>query len=100
MSQQRAEEVLFIMEKLKDLEVYPNLLNEIVIDGKKAPKFTEEQLKARNETLGSTKGHLFLLIPLFTDFISSREEMVEDVLKEIFIEIAMSKGIHAETFCK
>ena len=30
MSQQRAEEVVFIMEKLKELEVYPGLLNEII----------------------------------------------------------------------
>ena len=30
MSQQRAEEVVFILEKLKNLEVYPELLNEIV----------------------------------------------------------------------
>ncbi|CAI2383397.1 unnamed protein product [Moneuplotes crassus] len=94
MSQQRAEEVVFIMEKLKELEIYPNLLNEIVIDNSKAPTLTEEQMRARNETLGSTKGHLYLLIPLFSEFITSREDMIKDMLKEIFMEIALSKGIH------
>lgn len=96
MSQQRAEEVVFIMEKLMELEVYPDLLNEIIQEDKKAKKpiFNEEQLDERNAILKTTKGHLYLFIPLFTEFITSKEDMIKDALKNIFMEIASSKGIH------
>jgi hypothetical protein len=102
MSQQRAEEVVFIIEKLRKLEVYPNLLNEIVEDklppnaGKIQEEAFEKQSEARNECLKSTKGHLFLLVPLFAEFITSKEEMVKESLKDVFVEIALANGIHSK----
>lgn len=102
MSQQRAEEVVFIMEKLRKLEVYPNLLNEIVEDKLPANAGTiqeeafKKQKEARNECLKSIKGHLFLLVPLFSEFITSKEEMVKEPLKDLFVEIALANGINSK----
>jgi hypothetical protein len=99
MSQQRAEEVVFIMDKLKHLDVYPGLLHELVQDEK--PKFdkegiklSDEQLEGRKQLLDGPKAHLFYFIPLFSQFITSKEDMVKEALKEIFLEIALSYGIH------
>lgn len=99
MGQQRAKEVVFILEKLKNLDVYPNLLNEIVEDNKdqelpEEQKLSEAQLETRKESLKSVKGHLFYFIPLFSEFITSKEELIKDALKDIFLELALANGIH------
>ena len=110
MSQQRAEEVVFIMQKLQNLQVYPNLLNELIRtgspnsedsdeDNKKFKKYenvklTEDQLEARKHCLSGGKGHLFYFIPLFSEFLNSKEEIIKEALKDLFIEMALSQGIH------
>lgn len=98
-SQMRAEEVVFIMDKLRTLEVYPNLLNEIVTEDVSMENvyLSEQQLRERDECLKSTKGHLFYLIPLFSEFIGSEEKLIKLPLMKIFTEIALSKGIHKGT---
>ena len=110
MSQQRAEEVVFILDKLKTLEIYPDLLNEIVQEDTSSNKIEDSQIskqysnnknlsssknESRYECLKGTKGHLFYFLPIFAEFITSHEEIIKEALKDIFLEIAMSNGIHS-----
>lgn len=103
MSQQRAEEVVFILDKLKNLEVYPDLLNEIVQEDPSPSQSLASNTGLQNsgasqsklECLKGTKGHLFYFIPIFAEFITSHEEMIKEALKDIFLEIARSNGVHS-----
>ena len=102
MSLQKVDEAAFILSKLKDLEVYPDVICDLVQDDEKfkesnIPKWNENQLEFRYQCLKGTKAHLFLLIPLFSELITSKEDMIKDSLKDIFLEIAKASAIDDKT---
>lgn len=102
MSLMRVEEAIFILNKLKHLEIYPNVLCDLVSDEKKMDEsknqqWSEEQLDFRHHCLKGTKAHLFILLPLFSDLITSKEEMIKEPLKDIFLEIGKASAINEQT---
>lgn len=72
------EEIKFVLEKLKGLEVEPV---------KSEGDSLENQLK-RNK-----KYHLFYLMPLLTEFVTTNEKEVKIIIKEIFKIISNEIGI-------
>ena len=79
--------LLYILEKLKKLEIPLNSLDEFEKkgDGKKTNPF-----------LNGKKGHLIYLFPLLTKCIVCKEQDIKVLLKEIFDEI--SKEMNLDQF--
>ena len=51
--------------------------------------------KKHNDLLQSKKGHLIYFLPLFSEFIISKENELKELLKEIFKEIAIELGLES-----
>ncbi|MCQ2815941.1 MAG: hypothetical protein MJ252_01625 [archaeon] len=83
LSRSRLEEVKFIFEKLKNLEVFPNFH---IVEEKKET----EEIKIKDAVMKSKKAHLFLLHDLFSDFITTKELDLKILVKDIFKTISKS----------
>lgn len=79
MYRSRLTEVAFILERLKSLEIYPNLL---VDENEQIPQH-----------LRGKKSHLIQLLPLLADCVTSKEAELKEYLKDIFFEISKELGI-------
>jgi hypothetical protein len=77
---------------LKNLEVFPNYLN-----------FDEDPNYMKNEDINNItiidlimrnkKSHLFHLLPLLSDFITTKENDIKMIIKDIFKIISVETGI-------
>jgi hypothetical protein len=86
------EDIKYVLEKLKNLEVYPNYLN-----------YDEDPNYLKNEDINNIniidlimrnrKSHLFHLLPLLSDFITTKENDIKMIIKEIFKLISCEIGI-------
>jgi len=75
--------LIYIFEKLKKLEIPLNSLIEMQKEDNNKSIKSEE-----NPYLNGKKGHLIYLFPLFTKCITTKENEVKVILKEIFEEVS------------
>ena len=73
------------------MEIYPNYLN--YEDESNYPQLTIENVTMSDLIMRNKKSHLFQLLPLLSEYITSKENdiklIVKDILKIINNEIAM-----------
>ena len=86
LSRSRLEDIKFVLEKLKNLNVYPNY-NLIGEEEKKEPK------EMMDFILMKKKSHLISLLPLLSEFITTKESEIKIIVKEIFRIISEEIGI-------
>ena len=86
LSRSRLEDIKFVLEKLKNLNVYPNY-NLIGEEEKKEPK------EMMDFILMKKKSHLISLLPLLSEFITTKENEIKIIVKEIFRIISEEIGI-------
>jgi hypothetical protein len=79
------------LEKLKNLEIYPNYLN--YDDDPNFNKYTLENISMMDLILKNRKSHLFQLLPLLSEFITSKESDIKFIVKDIFRLINNEMGI-------
>ncbi len=79
------------MEKLKNLEIYPNYLN--YEDDPNFNKYTVENISMMDLIMKNKKSHLFQLLPLLSEFITSKENDIKLIVKDIFRMINNEIGI-------
>jgi hypothetical protein len=86
----RLEDIKFVLEKLKNLEIYPNYLN-----FEEDPNFYKniENVSMTGLIMKNKKSHLFQLLPLLSDFITTKENEIKLIIKEIFKIISSEMGI-------
>ncbi|MCQ2818473.1 MAG: hypothetical protein MJ252_14490, partial [archaeon] len=82
----RLEDVKFVLEKIKTLEVYPDYDN------------VEEGSERKNVDLmyfimKKKKSHLICLLPLLSEFITTKENEIKIIVKDIFRIISEEIGI-------
>ncbi|TNV71737.1 hypothetical protein FGO68_gene6704 [Halteria grandinella] len=78
---QRVSEASFILEKLRQLDVYPEMNNAFT-----SPTPHTSQIP---QVMGvrSKKGHLVSLMPIFADLVLSNEASLKEHLRLIFLDI-------------
>ena len=95
MSKSRIAEVVFILDKLRDLNCYPDIQQ----------SQAEQIVNLRTSSAPSTslssanfkKGHLIELMPILSDLILRNEQGIKDSLRLCFLEIstALSENMRA-----
>ena len=78
----RVKETMHLLNKLKDLDIFPSILNE---QGKTIPE-------QNSSLLNGKKAHLFTLMPELSELIGSKEIEVKEALKLIFLGMAKEIG--------
>ena len=76
---------------MKNLEIYPNYLN--YDDDPNFNKYTVENVTMMDLVLKNKKSHLFQLMPLLSEFITSKENDIKMIVKDIFRLINNEIGI-------
>lgn len=72
------EDVKFVIESLKNIEVYPNYH---IFDDNSKDSYEPSMY---NLIMQNKKSHLFALLPYFSEFITSKEEDIKLLIKDIF----------------
>ena len=83
LSRNRTEEIKFILDELKNLEIFPG-------------SECEEKKNDNNfsEAIGkSKKGHLFILLNILSEFITTKENEIKMLVKQIFKIISFEMGV-------
>ena len=94
MFRSRIDDMKFILEKIKVLELNPNYLNvddnenELEKQGNKKEIENMMDLVVLNK-----KSHLFYFIPLLSEFITSKDTEIKQIVKELFKIIASEIGV-------
>ena len=88
LSRARLADIRFILERLKDLEVYPNYH----ILGEENEEM-EEKKNIMEFILMKKKSHLISLLPLLSEFITTKENDIKILVKDIFKIISNELGI-------
>ena len=70
---QRVSEVAFILEKLRQLDCFPEM--------NQSPNIIAPQIKSK-------KAHLVQLMPIFADLVLSNETGLKEHLRQIFLDIS------------
>jgi hypothetical protein len=78
----------FVLEKMKNLEIYPNYLN--VEEGENISSGSNNVMDI---IMKNKKSHLFSLLPFLSEFITTREHDIKIIIKEIFKIITQEIGI-------
>jgi len=81
----RIQEVVMLLQKVKTLEVFPNI--DVFDEDKDIKKDNNENITFFDVASKSKKIHLFYLQPILNDFIDTKEKEVKNLVKEIFNEI-------------
>jgi hypothetical protein len=76
---------------LKNLEIFPNYLN--YDDDPEFNKYTLENINIMDLVMKNKKSHLFQLLPLLSEFITSKENDIKLIVKDIFRLINNEIGI-------
>ena len=83
------EDIKYVLEKLKNLEIYANYLN-----FEEDPNFsTGEKVTMMDLIIKNKKSHLFHLLPLLSDFITTKENDIKMIIKDIFKIISGEIGV-------
>ena len=90
LSRSRLEDIKFVLEKLKLLEIYPDY---IYIDEKELEEKKNKEKDMMDFILMKKKSHLISLLPLLSEFITTKENEVKIIVKEIFRIISSELGI-------
>ena len=79
---------------MKKLEIYPeyNKIDEKSGSNKEVTKFENEQ-EIMNFILKKKKSHLISLLPLLSEFITTKENEIKILIKDIFKIISSELGI-------
>ena len=77
----------FVLEKMKNLEIYPNYL--ILDDG----DIIQNLNNVMEIVMKTKKSHLFNLLPFLSEFITTREHDIKIIIKDIFKIITQEIGI-------
>jgi hypothetical protein len=85
------EDIKYVLEKLKNLEIYPNYLN--FEEDPNFSKVTLDNIGMMDIIIKNKKSHLFILLPLLSDFITTKENDIKQIIKEIFKMITGEIGI-------
>ena len=76
---------------MKNLEIFPNYLN--YDDDPEFNKYTLENIGMMDLVMKNKKSHLFQLLPLLSEFITSKENDIKLIVKDIFRLINNEIGI-------
>ncbi len=87
----RLLDIKYVLEKLKNLEIYANYLN--YDDDPNFNKYTLESISMMDLIMKNRKSHLFQLMPLLSEFITSKEIDIKLIVKDIFRLINNEIGI-------
>ena len=94
LSRSRLEDIKYVLDKLKKLEIYPDYNKIEDIRGKKEVKMEEnEQQEIMGFILKKKKSHLISLLPLLSEFITTKENEIKILVKDIFKIISSELGI-------
>ena len=90
----RFEEVKFVFDKIKALEVYPNFLClDSGSNNSNNGKVSIDDLCVMDVISKSRKAHLFYLHPILAEFITTKENEVKIIIRDIFKMISEQMGI-------
>ena len=96
LSRSRLEDIKYVLDKLKKLEIYPDYNK---IEDMKEKKY-ESKIEENNEQqeiigfiLKKKKSHLISLLPLLSEFITTKENEIKILVKDIFKIISNELGI-------
>jgi len=84
-------DIKYVLEKLKNLEIYPNYLN--YDEDPNFNKYTLENVTMMDLIMKNKKSHMFQLMPLLSEFITSKENDIKLLVKDIFRLINNEIGI-------
>lgn len=88
----RIEDIKFVLEKLKELEIHPSYLEYDEYDEcSDVPCHFAPPIK--DHIMKSNKSHLFQLLPLLSEFITSKENDLKIIIKEILRMISIEMGV-------
>lgn len=87
----RLVDIKYVLEKLKNLEIFSNYLN--YEDDPNFNKYTLENISMMDLIMKNRKSHLFQLMPLLSEFITSKEIDIKLIVKDIFRLINNEIGI-------
>ncbi len=92
LSRSRLEDIKYVLEKLKKLEIYPEYNKIDEMSGNKEIQYENEQ-EIMNYILKKKKSHLISLLPLLSEFITTKENEIKILVKDIFKIISSELGI-------
>ena len=96
LSRSRLEDIKYVLDKLKKLEIYRDYNKIEDISGKKEENKIEEnneQQEIMGFILKKKKSHLISLLPLLSEFITTKENEIKILVKDIFKIISNELGI-------
>jgi hypothetical protein len=96
LSRSRLEDIKYVLDKLKKLEIYPeyNKIDDISWNNKEENVEKEQnEQEIMNFILKKKKSHLISLLPLLSEFITTKENEIKILVKDIFKIISSELGI-------
>ena len=96
LSRSRLEDIKYVLDKLKKLEIYPDYNKIEDMNGKKEEnkiEEDEEQKDIMGFILKKKKSHLISLLPLLSEYITTKENEIKILVKYIFKIISSELGI-------
>lgn len=92
LSRSRLEDIKYVLDKLKKLEIYPEYNKIDEMSGNKEVQYEKEH-EIMNFILKKKKSHLISLLPLLSEFITTKENEIKILVKDIFKIISSELGI-------
>ena len=93
LTRSRLEDIKYVLDKLKKLEIYPEYNKIEEISGNKKEVQFENEQDIMNFILKKKKSHLISLLPLLSEFITTKENEIKILVKDIFKIISSELGI-------
>jgi hypothetical protein len=95
LSRSRLEDIKYVLDKLKKLEIYPeyNKIEEMSGNKKEIEIKNENEQDIMGFILKKKKSHLISLLPLLSEFITTKENEIKILVKDIFKIISSELGI-------
>lgn len=92
LSRTRLEEIKFVLDKIKTLDVYPDFFD---LEKKKKNNNSahESEICVMDVVSKSKKAHLFFLHPILAEFIITKENDIKMIIRDIFKLISSQMGI-------
>ena len=92
LSLNRIKDIVYLLKKIKDFEMFPNI-NKIEKEEQKEKKEEKEEITIFDIISKSKKIHLFYLQPILNDYIDTKEKDIKNLVKEIFKDITNIIGM-------
>ena len=86
LSRTRLEEIKFVLDNIRTLDVYPDFLE-------LSKKKENNELCVMDVVAQSKKAHLFFLHPILAEFITTKETDIKMIIRDIFKLISTQMGI-------